>query len=190
MAAAKLQRTRTPGIYSRGDSGLRRRLPRRRQAAEGGAETYDAARRLKDRRRTQVSDGDYRPAVKAHVRAVRARSGSRATRGTERASASARAASTAATSSATCCRSSALKSLTGLRRADIAAFVAWLVDDEAQAERHRRENVEREKARAQRRRDRERPSRKLAAIRDPGPLSDRTVERIVAVLKACLGSAR
>jgi integrase len=68
------------------------------------------------------------------------------------------------------------KRLTALRRADVAAFVAWLVDDQAQAKRHERES-------AQRRADGQRP------LRVPGPLRDRTVARIHAVLSAVLSSA-
>jgi hypothetical protein len=63
MAAAKLERTKTPGIYKRGKGYVvvyRVDGRQRKQAAP----TYDAARRLKDRVRTQVADGDWRPPSK------------------------------------------------------------------------------------------------------------------------------
>src|SRR3954454_2687912 len=171
MASAKLEKTRTPGVFKRGGGYVVVYRVDGKQKKEA-ARTYDAARRLKDRRRTQVSDGDYRPPSKltfaqyagqwiasyqGHGKGFRERTRREYARDLER----------------YVIPFLGQRPLTGLRRADIAAFAAWLVDDEAQAERHQRENAELEKFRAQRRRDRERPSRKLAAIRAPGPLSDR-----------------
>lgn len=69
-----------------------------------------------------------------------------------------------------------VKRLGALRRTDVREFVAWLVDDQAQAKRHADENARRKTAG-------KRPLRK------PGPLRDATVSRIVAVAKACLSSA-
>lgn len=68
------------------------------------------------------------------------------------------------------------KRLNALRRTDVREFVAWLVDDQAQAKRHADENARR-KAAGQR------------PLRASGPLRDATVSRIVAVVKACLSSA-
>ncbi|HUR86340.1 MAG TPA: tyrosine-type recombinase/integrase [Solirubrobacteraceae bacterium] len=68
------------------------------------------------------------------------------------------------------------KRLGALRRTDVREFVAWLVDDQAQAKRHEEENARRKTVGR-------RP------LRTPGPLRDATVSRIVAVVKACLSSA-
>jgi len=79
--------------------------------------------------------------------------------------------------------------LTTIRREDVRGFVAWLIDDRAQAERHRHENDARRERAEQHRLETGIGARDLAPIRDPGRLSDRTVERIVAVLKIVLGCA-
>jgi len=188
MASPKLERTRTPGVYKRGNSYVVIFRVDGRQKKQA-APTYDAARRLKDRVRTQVADGDWRPqskltfaqyarewiaAYQGHGSGFRERTRREYARDLERYA----------------IPFLGNKRITGLRRADVQAFVAWLVDDQAQAERHRQENAQRHAAQERYRREhRGNRSRQLAPLRDPGPLSDRTVERIVAVVKASLGSA-
>lgn len=64
--------------------------------------------------------------------------------------------------------------VTAIRRGDVAAFIAWLTDDAAQAQRHEAENVQRNGR---------------APLRDPGPMRDATVRRVLAVLSALMQSA-
>src|SRR5215216_6577990 len=143
MAAPKMEKTKTPGIYRRGGVYVvvyRVGGRQRKQAAP----TYDAARRLKDRVRTQVADGDYRPPSKltfaayarqwiasyqGHGSGFRERTRREYARDLERYA----------------IPFLGNKRLTALRREDVREFIAWLVDDRAQAERHRAENVERHK---------------------------------------------
>jgi len=188
MASPKLERTRTPGVFKRGGGYVVVYRVDGRQKKQA-APTYDAARRLKDRVRTQVADGDWRPPSKLTL-AEYARQWIAAYQGRGTGFRERTRREYARDLERYVLPFLGNKRLTGLRRGDVAAFVAWLVDDQAQAERHRQENTERHAEQERYRRahagDR---SRSLRPLRDPGPLSDRTVERIVAVLKACLGSA-
>src|SRR3954469_4448600 len=63
MAAPKLERTKTPGIYKRGERYVVVYRVDGRQKKEA-ARTLDDARRIKDRRRVQVDEGDWRPPSK------------------------------------------------------------------------------------------------------------------------------
>ena len=188
MASSKLERTKTPGVYRRGKGYVVIYRVDGRQKKEA-ARTYDEARRLKDRRRTQIADGDYRPPSKltfaayarewiasyqGHGSGFRERTRREYARDLERYA----------------IPFLGNRMLTGIRRADVAAFVAWLADDQAQADRQRKENAERAKQQERHRREHAGTrSRSLQPLRDPGPLRDRTIERVVAVVKACLGSA-
>ena len=174
MPAPKMEKTKTPGIYRRGGAYVVVFRVDGKQRKEF-APTYDAARRLKDRRRTQVADGDYRPQSKQTVAAyarewidgyqgkgggLRERTRRDYSRDLER----------------YVVPFLGTKRLTAVRREDVRAFIAWLADDQAQADRHRHENADRRAA-------------GLKPLRAPGPLRDRTVARIVAVLKALMSSA-
>jgi hypothetical protein len=104
MATPKLEKTKTPGIYKRGGVYAVVFRVDGKQRKEF-APTYDAARRLKARRTSQVADGEYRPQSKLTfaayfrpwIRPIKARAA---------ASESAPAATTPVTASATRSRSS------------------------------------------------------------------------------------
>lgn len=68
------------------------------------------------------------------------------------------------------------KQLVGVRVEHIDQRIAWLINDQEQARRHEQEN-------AQRRAEGRRP------LPAPGPLRDRTVQRIVAVVSAMFRTA-
>jgi integrase len=174
----KLQQTRFPGIFKRVGGKtetyvfLFKHEGRQRR---GYARTLGEARELKAKRMTQVAEGTYReqsrqtfaeyarawiPAYMGKGRGFRDRTRRDYKRDLERYA----------------IPFLGSKRVGTIRRADIQAFVAWLADDREQAERHRRENAER-KANDQR------------PLRSPGPLRDRTVARILAVLSACFSSA-
>lgn len=174
MAAPKMEKTKTPGIYKRGSVYVVVFRVDGKQRKEFAA-TYDAARRLKSRRTTQVSDGEYRPPSKQTLAVYalawiityqgkgggfRERTRRDYKRDLER----------------YVIPFLGAKRLTAIRHEDVRAFIAWLVDDQAQAERHRGENVARR-------------ANGLKALRAPGPLRDKTVARIAAVLKALMSSA-
>src|SRR5829696_2096879 len=63
MAAPKMEKTKTPGVYKRGGVYVVVFRVDGRQRKEF-APTYDAARALKSKRTTQVHEGEYRPASK------------------------------------------------------------------------------------------------------------------------------
>jgi integrase len=181
-------KTRTPGIYKRGSRYVVVYKVNGRQRKES-ARTLDDARALKRKRETARDNGEDRPPCRETFADYARRwiagyqgrgSGFRERTRRDYARDLERYAIPFLGS----------KRLIDLRREDVRGFVAWLIDDQAQADRHRRENAERKQRADQDRRDNGGGrARELGQLRDPGPLSDRSVERIVAVVKACLSSA-
>jgi integrase len=172
--SAPMVKTKEPGIYKRGSRYVVRYRADGKQRTES-ARTLDEARRIKAKRRTELAEGDYRPptrdtfadysrawidAYHGRGHGFRERTRDEYRRDLER----------------YVIPFLGAKRLATMRRTDVREFVAWLIDDKAQAKRHEEEN-ERRKAAGKR------------PLRKPGPLRDATVSRIVAVVKACLSSA-
>mgnify|MGYP001209098173 CR=1 FL=1 len=173
--AAPLVKTKTPGIYKRGTRyAVLYRDADGRQRQES-ARTFDEARALKARRSSEVDAGEFRAPTRETLaeyarRWIDAYQGSGSgfrertrddyRRDLER----------------YVIPFLGAKRVTAIRRPDVKAFAAWLVDDVAQAERHAGENTARAKA-----------GERL--LRKPGPLADGTVHRVMAVLSACFTSA-
>ena len=172
--AAAMEKTSTPGIYRRGgryvvvyrdDTGRQRKE---------SARTLEEARRLKAKRITQVDEDDLRPRTRQTFaeyapkwietyqgkgRGFRERTRDDYRRDLER----------------YVIPFLGNRRITAIRREHIREFVAWLTDDDAQAERHRRENEARKRA-------------GLAAIGGGKPLADGSVHRLVTVASACFQS--
>jgi len=177
--AAKLDKTKTPGVYKRGT-----RYAVTYRDAEGkqrweSARTYDEARKLKARRSHQADTGELHRETRVRFAAYarewveryrgRGRRGFRETtredyrRDLER---------------------YAIPFLDGkLRRTvgqitprDVANLIAWLCDDDAQRQRHADEQAARERD-------------GMNALADVGPLADASVRRILTPLRSCLGTA-
>jgi integrase len=183
MAGAKLERTRWPGIYRRGDrvvyewtdaDGKRRRatvrtIDQAREAKRHAEDRVDRERRRRDDGAPPASAGrvllaDFARAwiatYQGHGRGFRERTRLDYERDLER----------------YVLPQLGDRRVAAVRKADVRAFVAWLVDDQAQADRHTAENEARVTA-------------GKAPLRASGPLRDATVSRIVAVLKACMRAA-
>ena len=172
--SAPMVKTKEPGIYKRGSRYVVRYRADGKHRTES-ARTLDEARRIKAKRRTELSEGDYRPptretfadyarawidAYQGKGKGFRERTRCDYRRDLERYAIPFLGA----------------KRMTAIRRGDIAGLIAWLADDAAQAKRHEAENAKRRAA-------------GLKPLRDPGPLRDRTVARILAVVSACFNSA-
>ena len=173
--AAPLVKTRTPGVFKRGGRYVVTYRDADGRQRKESARTYDDARRLKTERSGQVDKGEFHAPSKQTV-AVYAREWIEVYQGKGGGFRERTRRDYRRDLERYVVPFLGAKRLTALRRQDVSAFVAWLVDDAAQRERHRRENAERAKA-------------GLRPLREPGVLRDRTVARIVAVLKACLSSA-
>ena len=184
--AAPLEKTRTPGVFKRGARYVviyRDENGRQRQRS---ARTYDDARLLKSRLTAEVAAGqhvaaspvtfaDYaRDWLTRHIGrdgGLREQTRDDYRRDLER----------------------AIEFFGERRRIDrigprdVAAYVAWLVDDDAQRRRHA-QRVERHAAENRARQARgEAPLPRLGRPRIP--LADASVRRIVAALKSCLATA-
>jgi len=172
---ARLEKTKTPGVFKRGSRYvvIYRDLDGRQR--QESARTYDQARRLRCSRVSDVDTGGYRPPSRVTL-AEYARGWVERHQGSGRGFREATRADYRRDLERYVIPFLGHKRLTALRRPDVKALVAWLADDEAQAERHRRENMARERAGRR-------------ALRAPGPLRDGTVARIMAVLSGCLTAA-
>lgn len=174
--AAPMTKTSTPGIYKRGG-----RYAVRFRDADGrlryeSARTLDDARRLKAKRSTQVTEGSYTEASRETFaeysrKWVESHQGSRgnyreSTRDANRRDLERYAIPYFGT-----------RRLTSIRRADVQAFVAHLVDDQAQEHRHEEEQKTRV---AQGKRPLHRGWR---------PLKDGSVTRIHSVVNSVFSAA-
>lgn len=172
--AAPMVRTKHPGIYKRGSRYVVRYRADGKHRTES-ARTLDDARRLLSKRRTEVDGGEYRTPTRETL-AEYARRWIDAYQGSGSGFRERTREDYRRDLERYVIPFLGARMMTAIRRRDVKAFAAWLVDDEAQAERHAGENAQREK-------DGKRP------LRTPGPLADGTVSRVMAVLSACFTSA-
>lgn len=178
MSAAKMQRTSTPGIYRRGSRYIIAYRAAGKQRWES-FRTLDEARRAKAARVADIARGEFqeRTTVTLHVYArewvERGSLGIReVTRDEYRRQLEQYALGYFP---------ERLK-LSDLSPARVAAFIAWLCDGAEQAKHEHRRAVERA-------RKAEKPEPQPLAVDATRTLSDATVRRIMAPLRACLASA-
>lgn len=187
---AKLEKTRTPGIFKRGNRyAVVYRDPDGRQR-QRTARTYDEARALRSKLTAAVAEGSYQPATRLTL-AEYAREWVEQYQGNRRGFTDETRAEYRRDF-----ERYVLPVLGRLRLEQITAphvrqLVTWLCDDDAQRERHatecRQRAEQRERLRAAGRAD---EARKVRDPRTPGPtLADATVARILSPLRACLATA-
>src|SRR5262249_14460781 len=136
----------TPGVYKRGNRYVVVYRDADGKQRKEACRTYDDARKRKGELTAAVANGEYRPPSKETLaeygrriiagyvgrgRGFRERTRRDYSRDLER---------------YIVAFFGTTKLVTAVRREDVRAFVAWLVDDKAQAKRHEQENAQRSKA--------------------------------------------
>lgn len=184
--AAKLEKTRTPGIYRRGSRyAVLYRDSEGRQRQES-ARTLDEARKIKAARSTAVATGEFHPASRVKLREYalewveryqgRGRRGFReSTRDDYRRDLHRYV--------LPYLDEKLRRRVEGVTPRDVAGFVAWLCDETEQG---RRIAIERRAALAEKRGV---SASTLPLKAEPVHLADATVRRILSPLRACLASA-
>ncbi|MGI8731099.1 MAG: tyrosine-type recombinase/integrase [Solirubrobacteraceae bacterium] len=172
--SAPMVKTKEPGIYRRGSRYVVRYRADGKHRTES-ARTLDEARRIKAKRRTELTEGEYRPPTRETF-ADYARAWIQTYQGKGKGFRERTRADYSRDLERYVIPFLGAKRITAIRRADIAALIAWLAADDAQAKRHEGENAARRIAG-------EKP------LRAPGPLRDRTIARVLAVVSACFNSA-
>jgi integrase len=198
MAAAKMERTKTPGVYKRGGRyAITYRDHDGRQRWES-ARTYDDARKLKAKRTQEVESGEWQQQSRVRFAAYAREwvdryqgrgSGFREdTRDDYRRDLERYA--------IPYLDARLKRTLSQVTPRDVANFVGWLCDDSAQRQRHANESAARERENEERRQRNAQlppgaaPEPMLSALGPPAvPLADATVRRLIAPLRACLATA-
>lgn len=198
MPRAKLERTRTPGVYKRGDRyTITYRDQDGRQRWES-ARTYDDARKLKAKRTQEVERGEWHQQSRVRFAEYarewveryqgRGRGFREDTRDDYRRDLERYA--------IPFLDARLKRTVSQVTPRDIANFVGWLCDDEAQRLRHKAEVAARQREnqlRAERNAELEAgvtPEPTLPALGPPSiPLADATVRRLLAPVRSCLSTA-
>src|SRR3954451_5105794 len=178
MAGAKLQKTRWPGIYRRGDRYAYEWTDAQGKRRRGSARTIEEARTAKSEREQDARHGggpeDGRQTLAEYAREWVERYHGRGRRGFRE---NTRSEYRRDLNRYALAYFGERVRVAELSPRHIAKFIAWLCDDQAQTTRHEAEAAAREAA-------------SVPVLRAPTlPLADASVRRILCPLRACLGSA-